>query len=266
MMNERGRVLVIDDDEVVLVAITDMLEAAHYKVYSQASPIGATSVIAAEGIDLAIIDLNLPVLQGDSVVRLLRGWDKLQDLPLILVSGDGNEKLAQLQSELRNVRSVKKSEMHQLLVKTVEQLLAFRPPPSTTVARPHAPRETELRSRFVEQVSNQLKGAALAYSQIRDGELEAQASLLRSLSVLRGQAHLLGMAQASRLLDTLYTVIEALRPGRRWPPEVDGAVGDALRALLGLKHGGDFLLSPEPLIEGLSRAATKLRPGQPLRQ
>ena len=80
MADDRRRVIVIDDDEVVLVAITELLEAAGCKVFTLTSPIGATQVIVRESIDAAVIDVNLPVMQGDNVIRLFRSWDKVKDL------------------------------------------------------------------------------------------------------------------------------------------------------------------------------------------
>jgi CheY-like chemotaxis protein len=42
--NQGTRVLVIDDDEIVLQAIRDVLESAGYQVHCLVSPIGATQV------------------------------------------------------------------------------------------------------------------------------------------------------------------------------------------------------------------------------
>lgn len=269
MSREQARILVIDDDEVVLTAIADLLEDAGFKVYSQTSPIGATNVIANECIDLAIIDINLPVMQGDNVVRLLRAWDRLKDLPIIVLSGQSEQRLKQIQDELRTVRSLTKATMRLQLVLLVEQLLKGRPPsaaPRASAAQRPAggkdgARESDFRSKFINQVSTQLSGASVSFREMRAGSRDQRASLLRSVSMLRGQAHLLGLDQASRLLGALHMLVESMTPGDPCPLAVEHTVTDAVSALLGLKRSatGEFLLSPEPLITGLTQAMWSIK-------
>lgn len=131
-MNERSRVgaglpspniLVIDDDEIVLAAITDMLECAGYHVHALASPIGATQVIASQGIALAVIDLNMPVMRGDRFISLVRSWDRIRDLPIILVSGESTETIRAAAEHLPGVSVVTKGQMSERLVPTISSLL-----------------------------------------------------------------------------------------------------------------------------------------------
>jgi CheY-like chemotaxis protein len=77
----KGRILVIDDDEIARQAISDLLHNGGYTVYPLASPIGATQVIATQGIVAAVIDLNMPVMSGDRFIALIRTWDRHRDGP-----------------------------------------------------------------------------------------------------------------------------------------------------------------------------------------
>lgn len=253
MPEARGRVLVIDDDEVVLIAITDLLEDAGYKVFSQTSPIGATSVISAESIDLAIIDINLPVMQGDAVVRLLRSWDKSRTLPIVIISGVAQSKLTGLQDELRNVRTLTKSVLQDELIPAIEYLLSVRTGTMLRQPRP-ADRDPDLGAKFVNLVREQLNAAPRAVRELRHGSETTRADLLRSVSLLRGQAHLLNLRQSSRLLGAMQLVLEALEGSKGAHPDVLQTLEDAMQALLTMSRADDFLFPPDGMIARLTQS------------
>lgn len=116
--------LVIDDDEIALQAISDLLEAAGYEVHSMVSPIGATQVIVAKNIQAAVVDLNMPVMRGDRFITLVRSWERIRDLPLVLISGASNKTLEEVGSQLPGVHVVAKEHLHEGLPKAVARALA----------------------------------------------------------------------------------------------------------------------------------------------
>jgi two-component system KDP operon response regulator KdpE len=79
----RNRVLVIDDDMQLLRALRIALSARGYDVAIAHS--GAAGLAAAEQspVDLVIVDLGLPDIDGVSVVEALRGWTAA---PIIVLS------------------------------------------------------------------------------------------------------------------------------------------------------------------------------------
>jgi CheY-like chemotaxis protein len=87
------------------------------------SPIGATQVIATQGIGLAVIDLNMPVMRGDRFIALVRSWDRIRDMPVVLISGESFETIRAAAATLRGVTVVTKAEMNERLVPTVGALL-----------------------------------------------------------------------------------------------------------------------------------------------
>lgn len=115
--------LVIDDDEVVLEVIRELLEKAGYRVYCMVSPIGATQEIMTKQIQAVVVDLNMPVMQGDRFISLLRSWDKLRDIPTVLISGAAAETLASVALQLPGVGTVAKDSMHRMLPETLQRLL-----------------------------------------------------------------------------------------------------------------------------------------------
>lgn len=132
MTTQAARVLVIDDDEVVLIAISDLLEASGYKVFTQISPIGATQAIIKNQIDVVVVDLNLPDMRGDSVVRLIRSWDRFKDLPVIMISGAPAASLEQMRRSFPAIQVLSKSvlerDLSQSIAKSLTPTLLQKPP------------------------------------------------------------------------------------------------------------------------------------------
>lgn len=78
-----GRVLVVDDDPQILKAVRTSLQARGYEVVP--APNGETALDALTGtdIDLVILDLELPGMNGHEVIRRLRTWS---DVPVIMLT------------------------------------------------------------------------------------------------------------------------------------------------------------------------------------
>jgi two-component system chemotaxis response regulator CheY len=119
-----ARVLVIDDDEIVLETVKALLEGAGYHVHCLASPIGATQVIVSQQINVVVVDLNMPVMQGDRFISLLRSWDKIRDVPTILLSSASPATLHAVAKELPGVATVSKTTMHRTLPETLQRVLS----------------------------------------------------------------------------------------------------------------------------------------------
>ena len=119
-----ARVLVIDDDDIVLESIRTLLSAAGYEVHCLASPIGATQFIVTRQIQAVVVDLNMPVMQGDRFISLLRSWDKIRSIPTILLSGAAPETLQAVAGKLPGVLAVSKDSMHRALPETLGRILS----------------------------------------------------------------------------------------------------------------------------------------------
>ncbi|MFI5496322.1 response regulator [Actinoplanes sp. NPDC051859] len=83
------RILVVDDEPQIVRALSINLRARNYEVDS--APDGRSALHAAtrHRPDLIVLDLGLPDMDGDDVIRGLRGWTTV---PIIVLSGRaGNE-------------------------------------------------------------------------------------------------------------------------------------------------------------------------------
>ncbi|MDQ7993743.1 MAG: response regulator [Propionicimonas sp.] len=78
-----NRVLVVEDDAALRRALAITLRSRDYEVVAVADGGSALREAAAAAIDLVILDLGLPDLDGVEVIRALRAWSQV---PIIVLS------------------------------------------------------------------------------------------------------------------------------------------------------------------------------------
>jgi two-component system, OmpR family, KDP operon response regulator KdpE len=78
-----NRVLIVEDEPQLLRALTINLRARGYDVKPAADGAAALVAAGAGGVDLVILDLGLPDIDGVDVVRALRGWN---NVPILVLS------------------------------------------------------------------------------------------------------------------------------------------------------------------------------------
>lgn len=79
------RLLVVDDHEASRYATVRVLRAAGYEVEEAATGRAALALIAS-GVDLVVLDINLPDIDGFEVCRELRANRETADLPIVYLS------------------------------------------------------------------------------------------------------------------------------------------------------------------------------------
>jgi CheY-like chemotaxis protein len=80
----------------------------------------------SQQIRAVVVDLNMPVMHGDRFISLLRSWDKIRDIPTVLISGGAAETLESVAQSLPGVATVSKHSMHRSLPETLARLLAHQ--------------------------------------------------------------------------------------------------------------------------------------------
>ena len=81
-------VLVVDDEPGIRLLLRRYLEREGYRVVEAADGAAALTLLAAEPVDLAVVDVMMPKVDGFELVRQLRATS---DLPVILLTGKGEE-------------------------------------------------------------------------------------------------------------------------------------------------------------------------------
>jgi CheY-like chemotaxis protein len=80
------RVLIVDDEHALLRALTAVLEASGFQVFTAGSGREATTILAEHQIDLLITDLSMPDEDGIELVRRLKKEHR-KNLKVITMSG-----------------------------------------------------------------------------------------------------------------------------------------------------------------------------------
>jgi CheY-like chemotaxis protein len=83
--NEKGRVLVVDDDSGVREVVRSMLESAGYQVVVAENGKEAMKLLETERADLILTDLVMPEQEGIETIKTLRR--QYPDLKVIAMSG-----------------------------------------------------------------------------------------------------------------------------------------------------------------------------------
>ena len=96
-----ARLLVVDDEAQIVTALTRGLEREGYDVEASRTGLDAVALTAAGSPDLIVLDLNLPDIDGIEVLRRVRTWSQV---PVLVLSGDGEETLQTLRAHLRSLR------------------------------------------------------------------------------------------------------------------------------------------------------------------
>jgi CheY-like chemotaxis protein len=119
------RIVVIDDSKLVLAVATEALEGAGFEVLATDSGIEANQFIySSRRPDLILIDVMMPLLNGDRKVRLLKERESSRHIPVILMSTKTRDELEQLTRESGADGYIQKPFDEASLVQQVDRILA----------------------------------------------------------------------------------------------------------------------------------------------
>ena len=86
MSNSSAKILVVDDNPATLYATSRVLKGAGFNVLEAETGEAAISTAQKEIVDLVVLDVNLPDIDGFEVCRRLRRLDRLSRTPVIHLS------------------------------------------------------------------------------------------------------------------------------------------------------------------------------------
>jgi len=84
MTQEPVQILVVDDEDAVRLLIRRILEEKGYRVVTAADGNEGLAKLDQDGIDLVLLDINMPGLDGFQVLELIR---RRSNLPVIMLTG-----------------------------------------------------------------------------------------------------------------------------------------------------------------------------------
>jgi DNA-binding response OmpR family regulator len=119
------RVLVVDDSEIVLGMARDVLEKSGFEVVTALDARDADNFIfCKDKPDIIIMDVMLPVLDGDKKTRILKDNVTTRDIPILLLSSKPEEDLHYLVTESGANGFIRKPFVGSQLVAKIEDALA----------------------------------------------------------------------------------------------------------------------------------------------
>lgn len=119
--SQRRKVMIVDDSEIVLAVTQYALESAGYQVIAHPRPAGCITLILQEEPDLLLIDVNMPGLNGDTVVKMLGSTQSKSDMVVLLHSSLPDEVLAQKAIAVHAHGYVRKSDNPQSLIRQINR-------------------------------------------------------------------------------------------------------------------------------------------------
>ncbi|KAF0219960.1 MAG: regulatory components of sensory transduction [Geobacteraceae bacterium] len=87
-MQDKKKVLIIDDEEMHLYTAKKLLESAHIEVLTHRGSFGATNSVKNSLPDLVLLDINMPALSGDNLVALIKPFCMEMQIPILFYSSN----------------------------------------------------------------------------------------------------------------------------------------------------------------------------------
>ena len=85
------RILVVDDDEMVLMALGELLKPEGYEVHMVSSGSEALKRLDENDYDLLLLDIIMPLMDGFELCRKVRGKEKYKETPIVFLTAKSRE-------------------------------------------------------------------------------------------------------------------------------------------------------------------------------
>jgi two-component system aerobic respiration control protein ArcA len=116
-------ILLIDDDDSFRTAMTRFLKGEGYKVTASLDGTQLSDVLGDDPLDLILLDVGLPWVNGFELAEILKESDDLSEIPLIFISGKADDLDIMRGKKLGAVDFLKKPFELKELKKKLEDLL-----------------------------------------------------------------------------------------------------------------------------------------------
>jgi CheY-like chemotaxis protein len=85
------RILVVDDDEMVLMALDELLRPEGYEIQAVSSGAEALDKIGQNRYDLILLDVIMPQMDGFDLCKRIRGIEKYKETPIVFLTAKSRE-------------------------------------------------------------------------------------------------------------------------------------------------------------------------------
>ncbi|MBG3878975.1 response regulator [Desulfovibrio oxamicus] len=117
-------ILIVDDSKTVRNLVAFIMKKEGFKVTTAEDGLdGLEKLYSSENVDLIISDVNMPRMDGFTFIKTVREQDAYRDLPIVVLSTEGQEKDIQMGMSLgANLYMVKPAQPEKM-VKNIKMLL-----------------------------------------------------------------------------------------------------------------------------------------------
>lgn len=88
----KKKILICDDDEGILDVLELILEETGHTIISEQNSLNVRFILDKQHPDLIIVDLWMPVLSGDQILKMVRKNANYKNLPVIIISASRDGK------------------------------------------------------------------------------------------------------------------------------------------------------------------------------
>lgn len=79
-------ILIVDDSQIVLDMIGFIISSAGYKAFAATGGLEALEIMNRHDIDMAFVDINMPGMDGYTLIEKIRADRAFCDVPVIIIS------------------------------------------------------------------------------------------------------------------------------------------------------------------------------------
>ena len=117
------KILVVDDDELVLIAVEELLSSGNHDVTTASGGKEALEVVASGRFDLVMLDVIMPEMDGYTLCKEIRRRQGYEEIPIIFLTAKSAEEDKKKGEEVGASLYLPKPISPQRLMELVEQAL-----------------------------------------------------------------------------------------------------------------------------------------------
>ena len=122
-MENKRRILLIDDSEITLAMEKAVLEARGYEVVATSTLVEFERTLQSWRPDLILTDIHMPEAKGTDICRTLKNEYGTQDIPIVLFSSLPDDELAQLAEQAGADGSLSKANGLEAMGEKIDELV-----------------------------------------------------------------------------------------------------------------------------------------------
>lgn len=129
------KVMVVDDEQVVVSMLKTWLEDAGHEVLTRTSPFGSAQAILREQPDLVVLDLDMPGLTGDAIAMVVERGPRMPRHAVVLLSSEPPEKLDAAVRATGALGAIQKTDDGALFLAALDRMIATKRERSLSIRR-----------------------------------------------------------------------------------------------------------------------------------